>query len=108
MQALRRISERERQGGPAASQLSDIFEGKEDTEMIIFKKPAKETTTGSRGNDGMKTSGPEVSRSDSQGRRGSGMVDYPNKPPLPVIPVPIQILDEMPIPYVHMLFATLK
>jgi hypothetical protein len=33
---------------------------------------------------------------------------YPNRPPLPVIPVPIQILDEMPMPYVHMLFITLK
>jgi hypothetical protein len=35
-------------------------------------------------------------------------VAYPNRPPLPVIPVPIQILDEMPMPFVHMLFITLK
>lgn len=33
---------------------------------------------------------------------------FPNRIPLPVIPVPIQILDEMPLPYVHMLFIMLK
>lgn len=29
-------------------------------------------------------------------------------PPLPIIPVPIQIFDEMPIGHVHMLFITLR
>ncbi len=29
-------------------------------------------------------------------------------PPLPLLPVPIQILDEMPIAHVHMLFITLR
>jgi hypothetical protein len=176
MQALRRVSEKERAGAPAASRLTDIFEVKEDTEMPIFKKPPKPaphaagpgmmgvasntprpmmgggavvvpvgspTTTGDGavgsgqgggGGGGSPVAGLEGLRRRSSSSRGApgelrrrtsslaalvagaGAVSasgeirqlYPNRPPLPVIPVPIQILDEMPMPYVHMLFITLK
>lgn len=185
-EALRRVSEKERAGAPAASRLTDIFELKEDTEMPIFKKPPKPaphaagpgmmgvasntprpmmgggavvapvgspttttTTAGDadgavgsgQGGGGSPVGGLEGLRRRSSSTRGApgelrrrtsslaalvagaaaggaagGAVSasgeirqlYPNRPPLPVIPVPIQILDEMPMPYVHMLFITLK
>lgn len=71
------------------------------TEGSGSSAPATLASSGAPGRDS------SVSRSGG-GLRSQGSALFPNRPPLPVIPVPIQILDEMPMPYVHMLFTTLK